>query len=493
MQLSSHDINPIQQRRHILTLLIVGFALSVYRDWIITHLESPLFYDEIYYYGWSLTPDWGYYSKPPVVAWVISMTTSLLGDSALGIKIGAGLLYLGSSLFIYLSTTRLCGAKSALTASLIFITLPLISFNSLFITTDAPLIFCWTIAFYGFLRAYETNLWRWWLLAAIAGGLGLLSKYTFILFPVTFLGFALVSETGRKLLINPRFWITCLIALSCLLPNLYWNYQHDFISFQHTASISKQQEHASSFPRLFEFWGQQLIVFTPMLFIVLIGSLFRSKIPSTDAQKLLWCLFIPTFLVISAQAFLARANMNWAAPAYVAGAMLAGTYLQYWSRPWLIITLVFNLLFMVGLYHYGAVANSFGAELKRSSDPYSRVKGWPEFVQNTQPIFDQYPDHLLASNSRSLLSYFGYYLQPKRMNSFYLDSTDFVDDHYELKYPVEAGKQYLFVTEDWTEKQLKRYFSEVGLVDKHTLTLYPNLQRFARIYAVSGFLGKPEG
>ena len=46
--------------------------------------ELPLFYDQAYYYYWSLHPDWGYFSKPPMVAWLIFVTTSLLG------RIGTG-------------------------------------------------------------------------------------------------------------------------------------------------------------------------------------------------------------------------------------------------------------------------------------------------------------------------------------------------------------------------------------------------------------------
>lgn len=478
------------QRTEIAILLALGLVLLAYRFWVIVTMESPLFYDEIYYYGWALTPDWGYYSKPPVVAWVIALTTSLFGDSPLGIKMGAGLLYSGACALIYLSCCRLTGSRSAFFASLAFLTLPLISFNSLFITTDAPLLFFWALALYGFIRAYETNAWRWWLLAALAGGLGLLSKYTFILFPAAFLGFALISATGRKLLGNPRFWIACMLALSCLLPNLYWNYQHDFISFQHTAQISKQTENTLSFSRLLEFWGQQLIVFSPLFFMVLLLSPLRRKVPSQDSSKLLWWLFVPTFLAISAQAFMARANMNWAAPAYVSAVMLTGYYLQYWTRFWLMLALVMNLLLMGALYHYGAVANMLGVELKRASDPYSRVKGWPEFVHSLQPVFDQYPDHQLASNSRSLLSYFGYYLQPKQMNSSYLDATDFIDDHYELMYPVKTGDKYLFVTADWHQQQLERYFSTVEKVGQQHIKLYPKLSRSASVYRVSGFKGK---
>ena len=142
-----------------------------------------LFYDEAYYLSWAQTPDWGYFSKPPVVAWLIALTTGLFGTAEWAVKLGAPLLYGLSTLLIYGIGHRLLSRESGFFAALIFLLAPLVSFNSLFITTDAPLLFFWSAALYAFVRAQASNGWGWWLLAALCGGLGLLSKYTFILLP----------------------------------------------------------------------------------------------------------------------------------------------------------------------------------------------------------------------------------------------------------------------------------------------------------------------
>ena len=44
---------------------------------------SPLelYADEAQYWRWGNALEWGYYSKPPMIAWMIHASTSVLGDS----------------------------------------------------------------------------------------------------------------------------------------------------------------------------------------------------------------------------------------------------------------------------------------------------------------------------------------------------------------------------------------------------------------------------
>ncbi|WP_017446127.1 ArnT family glycosyltransferase [Gayadomonas joobiniege] len=471
---------------------VIVFAIILiifgYREWVTLSLPVTLFYDEAYYLSWASTPDWGYYSKPPMVAWLIALTTYLFGMAEWAVKLAAPLLYCGTGLLLYLINQKLFSAKAGLMATLIFITMPLVSLNSLFITTDAPQLFFWALCCYAFIRAEQSNLWRWWLLAGMAGGAGLLSKYTFILLPVAFLLLPLFYRPAIKVLQNPRFWLACLIALICLLPNLWWNYQHDFISFQHTQEISKQTENGISITRMGEFLALQLLVFGPLTLILLVKFIFRKN--KTYGEHLLWALCWPTILLIAVQALTGRANMNWAAAAYVAASLLVGYQLSLLKQKfWMPIVLLVNIILMVAFYHYESINKQLDIELTASTDPYKRIKGWPDFVQQFQPWFDQYPNHKLAADSRKLLAYFGYYLNKRDFQGVAFDGTKHIAGHYELKYPLANSpkQKFLFVTEDWDEIKLKTYFANVTLLTEQQLPVYKNFTRTARLYQVSGF------
>lgn len=477
--------------RHLLILLGAIVLLFGYREWVVLNTPITLFYDEAYYLGWAQTPDWGYYSKPPVVAWVIALTTGLFGNAEWAVKLGAPVLYSFTAIVLYLCGRKLAGDRAGLCSGLVFLFMPLVAFNSLFITTDAPLLFFWALSFYAFINALENNRWGWWLGAALAGGLGLLSKLTFILLPVTFLLYAVFSQQGRALLLNPRFWAACFLALACLLPNLYWNYQHDFISFQHVADISHQGSKPISVPRMLEFWSGQLLVFGPVFLIYMFWRGIRRQ-PRSETTTLLWALFWPTFIVLSTQALMARANVNWAGPAYVGAALLTGYYLSQLNHRRVLVTgLLINLLLSAGFYHYTTVTDLLGIERKHGSDPYKRLKGWPEFVQQFQPWFEQYPDYKLASDSRKLLAYFGYYITPQDFKGVALSNDSYIEDHYELKYPLSqsSADKYLFVTEQDMTRELQKYFTDVTLLTEQELAIYSNFTRQARLYKVSGFRG----
>lgn len=65
---------------------ILVVSLSIYRAVMLYTINPDLYVDEAYYWVWSQQFDWGYYSKPPMVAWIISIATSLFGDGSLIIK-----------------------------------------------------------------------------------------------------------------------------------------------------------------------------------------------------------------------------------------------------------------------------------------------------------------------------------------------------------------------------------------------------------------------
>lgn len=480
-----------ENNRHLRTIFFAALALLAYRVWMTFASPIHLFFDEAYYYGWSQSIDWGYYSKPPMVAWIIRLTTDLFGNAEWAIKVGAPILYSATALIIFKIGERIKNSQAGLYAAMLFLTMPLVSFNSLFITTDAPLLFFWSLALLLFLEAQESNHWLFWILAGIVGGLGLLSKYTFILFPAGFLLYALISTEGRALLSNIRFWIACLLALAILTPNLWWNYQHDFISFQHTAEIAQQAENSYSLSRLSEFLGTQFVVFGPITMLLLIGSVFSGSLQANS--KLLWSLFLPIFLVISIQALSARANINWGAPAYITGVLIVALVASQAriGKTLVTIGLLINVILMLGFYHYPAIQSKLGITSTQNNNPYTRISGWFELSQAIAPELDQHPDLSIASESRKVLAYFGYYREPKNLNGRALDIDGHIISQYELKYPIEPNSKesFLFISEHLSSAQLSKYFVSAVPLKTASVRVADDLTRTIHLTLVSELRG----
>jgi hypothetical protein len=51
--------------------------------------------DEAYYWDWGRRPDWCYYSKPPMIGWMMGVIGWLTGNAEWGIRFAALLLGIG--------------------------------------------------------------------------------------------------------------------------------------------------------------------------------------------------------------------------------------------------------------------------------------------------------------------------------------------------------------------------------------------------------------
>ena len=80
----------------ILSLSLLVKLIAVYST------NFDLFGDEAQYLIWSHSLDFGYYSKPPFVAWIISFFTFFLGNSFVIIKLIPIIFYVISGYDVYL-------------------------------------------------------------------------------------------------------------------------------------------------------------------------------------------------------------------------------------------------------------------------------------------------------------------------------------------------------------------------------------------------------
>ena len=67
--------------RATLAFWVALIALTAARIWALFHNPVGLYFDEAQYWSWSRSFDWGYFTKPPMVAWVIAAKASQPGIS----------------------------------------------------------------------------------------------------------------------------------------------------------------------------------------------------------------------------------------------------------------------------------------------------------------------------------------------------------------------------------------------------------------------------
>src|SRR5215510_13962117 len=105
-----------------------------------------LFFDEAQYWAWSREPAFGYFSKPPLLAWTIALAEHVCGGSEACIRAPAPLFYFGTSLVVYAIARQLYDSRIAFYAALTIALATGTAFSARIISTDVPLLFFWALA-----------------------------------------------------------------------------------------------------------------------------------------------------------------------------------------------------------------------------------------------------------------------------------------------------------------------------------------------------------
>src|SRR2546421_3499966 len=103
------------------------------------------------------------------------------------------------------------------------LTSPVVVAGSTLMTIDAPYTCCWGWALVlGYQAFVRGSRWAWPALGAVVG-MGILAKYTMILWIPSAGVFLLTTPGLRKVLLRPGFWIMTSVAALMCLPVLVWN------------------------------------------------------------------------------------------------------------------------------------------------------------------------------------------------------------------------------------------------------------------------------
>ena len=392
--------------------LIFGAAALhlVYLAW---NCPLDLAPDEAHYWDWSRHLDWSYYSKGPLVAFLIRAGVEVAGAWSLQ--------HTGNLMFAVRLPAVVCG--SLLLAALYVLavqvyrndrlglgvvaaalSLPVVAAGSSLMTIDAPYCCCWAWALVFAHRAmFRNSTWAWPVTGLLVGA-GILAKYTMGVF-VPSLGLFLLFTPGyRRLLWRPGFWSMVVVAGVCCLPILVWNAQHHWVTFRHLLGLSgfaeAKEEAAIHWLGPLNYAGGQCALFLGYWFAVwLMAMIVHNPLTERDnGLRYLWWLSAPMFLVFAAFSFKTNGGeLNWPVTAYISGLVLGAGWLSSqldspvaWyrrlTRLGLRLAMAAGLLLVVCVHEsdqmYPLLTNLVGpatpqnpAPLRRI-DPTCRLRGW---------------------------------------------------------------------------------------------------------------------
>ena len=469
------------------------FAVTLARLVWLAVGHTDLYADEAQYWLWSLHPAFGYYSKPPLVAWLIAATTALFGEDELAIRLAAPLLHFGASLVILAIARRLYEARVAMWSAIAYATLPGVSASAALISTDAPLLFCWAVALHGFIGAREPGGERWWIAVGVATGFGLLAKYAMAYWLLSALLFLLLFRDERRHL--KRFLGATAIALAIYAPNLVWNALNGFVSYRHTrdnAHLGGTLLHPTHF---LEFLGSQFGVFGPILFAVLILVALTARHSLKDRRAaLLACFALPTLAMMLVVSFLSRAQPNWSAPTFVSAVVLVVAWLLERGRTGLVaVSVALHVAIAVMLFGAHDAAAALRVDLPAKWDLLHRLRGWGALGRTVGQMLLRHPGTILLSDDREDMAVLMYYVHPHPFDALKWNGEGGIHDEFDLTAQPSryVGRDFLLVTH--TPGNIERIFSRFDKVDRPPddiiIPLDRKTARRYEVYWLHGFKG----
>lgn len=414
----------------------------------------PLSGDEAQYWLYGEYLAGGYYSKPPLMPWLIRFSTDLFGDSAWAIRLPALLMHPIIAAVLFVTGRRLFSTPVGAVAALVYLSIPAVSVSSLLASTDPAMMLGWALATLALLLILEGAGLVAWLLMGLALGLGLLGKYTAGAWLLgAFLLFTL-DPFARK---RWSWWggFTALIGLViALAPNLWWNIENGFSTITHIGENANLQgagsgiSSAEGLADMGEFLATQLAVFGPVSFVILVWLIVRPATWKEPRQRVLLALGLPLLAIICAQAFLNRANANWAAPAYLGFVIVVAAWMVHARPAWLKATLWVNGIALIGVTGLIVVYGSYATSLPRAYDPFRKLRGTEAMIEAAQRGLDANPGAYLVSDDRMVLASVIHGTGQTLERVAKWDNNLVLDDHFEMvtSWPDPASEPvFIFV------------------------------------------------
>jgi 4-amino-4-deoxy-L-arabinose transferase-like glycosyltransferase len=450
---------------------LIAVALTLVRLAGLRLSTVDLFIDESQYWAWSRELDWGYFSKPPLLAWLIAAAGQFCGDAEACIRTPAPLMALATGLLAYATGRVMYDAPTGFWAAMLTAFGTGSVFSARIVSTDVPLVLFGALALLAYAHLLRKPDWRWAVALGIAVGAGLLAKYAMIYFVPGLLLAAAFEKQARALLVRPELWLALGIAVITVSPNILWNAANGFLTLRHAGGNVIGEPIDPSLKRPLEFLAAQFAVFGPVVFgvavavaIVPLARLVSGRITSDrllPADRILLAFALPPLVVVTVTATMVHAYANWAAAAFIPLAVLAAAILVRRNSSALLWgSLALGLVAQMLLIGADAFATRIRLPFLSTPNPYYRTLGWNGYGRTVGQLARKLGISIIASDTRAEVASLLYYWrdQPERILAW--PTADL--PNFELTRALTAASQpVLFVSQCAAADRLETFYAKV--------------------------------
>ncbi len=322
---------------------LVGISVVVN---ILQGYFTELIYDEAYYWYYSQELAWGYFDHPPMVAYLVKLS-SFFFNGELGVRFVSVLLSAGTVCILWDTIATSLKRNYIPHFFVLIFSMPLLHAYGFLTLPDTPLLFFTAL----FLWVYKKFLQNPTVVVSI--GLGIVmaalmySKYHAVLVILC----VLISNPG--LLLRKNAWLAVVTSLVCYFPHLNWLYQNDFITLKY--HLYERPNGAYDFSDYTLGYFLNLITLFGFTFPWIYLALFKTRLKDAFPRALLFIVYgILIFFFISS--FDRRIQTQWLIAICIPMVLIAFEYMVHSAatRKWLFRAGIANIL-ILGFLRIGLI------------------------------------------------------------------------------------------------------------------------------------------
>lgn len=408
-------------------------VLSLFRVCYILWGPLDLSPDEALYWDCTRRPELSYYTKGPLIVYLMLLSTHVFGTTVFGVRVLAVVFSAASSVLLHkLCISMFKDSKEAqfigLSAAMLFQITPLYAAYGVIFTIDSPFVFLWIASLYTFWkiidnseRGNDSGLVLWIALGVLTG-IGFMAKYIMAFFYICAFLFLLLTE-NRRLLKTSKPYVAFIVGVATLSPVIIWNAAHGWVTLKHTAGHAHVADGLQILPlSLLEFIGSQLGVVTPVILVLTLIALCKLK-GSQKGDFLFW-FSIPVLVFFTVKSIQGKVQANWPMTGYITG-IIAASSVYYTKEAFKAMSIRVKRTIVIGtaaalvvtaVGHFPSVLH-----LNPDHDPASRLRGWLEFGSVITKLYSElkqegktYPygtEVLLVSDKYQVTAQMAFYTQ----------------------------------------------------------------------------------
>jgi hypothetical protein len=303
------------------------FVLLLVRFWLGQTFELSGRESYLWLLGHGANLDWGYLNTGVLVPWLNRLGTVFFGNTELGVRWIASVIYIAAGFVIFWSARRWFDPVSAFWTMVIYLVAPVYTWKLLLMNEATVSLGLMALALLAYREAVVTDKWYWYLASGVISGLAVHVSWSNLIWPLGLLLYYFIDSARRQQLRHPQHLITPVTVAILSIPIFLWYQRPEMEGIKRLHPLPLEgASHQFSLLSGFHFISEQIVWLSPAIFLGILLAFYYAGAVTFNQRRyeLLLCVSLPGIALQLLASFFGAANPDLMPALYLPIIFVAG-------------------------------------------------------------------------------------------------------------------------------------------------------------------------